>query len=319
MRVLDFVTSILKAFGFDRYDIFVSTKPADASGTDEQWEVATAALKKALETRGLPYQIDPGEGDVLRPEDRHQDQGLARPRVAVLDDPGGLPQPEPLRPRVHRRGRQGAPAGDAPPGPPRKPRALLRRAHRALRGRVPALARAGAGRRHPGDRGAPRLRAQGGREAARTRASGSTSTTGNEKLGYKIREAQVQKVPYMLVVGDKEVESRTRGRAPPPRRRPRRRPDGGETFGARVAPRSRTERASPARKAPRRLSWRCLIDNKTVRINDRIRAKEVRVIDEDGGAARHHAAPAGADASPRRRGSTSSRSRPRRPRRSAGS
>src|SRR5258706_488330 len=68
VRVLDFVTSILKAFGFDRYDIFVSTKPDKAAGTDEQWERATAALKGALEVRGLPYAIDPGEGGVYGPK-----------------------------------------------------------------------------------------------------------------------------------------------------------------------------------------------------------------------------------------------------------
>ena len=42
VRVLDFVTMILRTFGFERYDIYLSTKPAKASGTDEQWEVATA-------------------------------------------------------------------------------------------------------------------------------------------------------------------------------------------------------------------------------------------------------------------------------------
>ena len=82
----------------------------------------------------------PRRGRLLRAQDRHQDQGLAGPRVAVLDHPGGLPQPQPLRARVHRRGRQAPPAGDDPPRAAREPRALLRRAHRALRGRVPALA-----------------------------------------------------------------------------------------------------------------------------------------------------------------------------------
>src|SRR5439155_239722 len=68
LRVLDFVTGILKTFGFDRYDIYLSTKPDKASGTDEQWEVATAALKRALETRKLPYVVDPGEGVFYGPK-----------------------------------------------------------------------------------------------------------------------------------------------------------------------------------------------------------------------------------------------------------
>ena len=68
LRVLDFTTSILRTFGFDRYDIYLSTKPEKASGTDEQWEVATAALRKALESRGLPYEVDPGEGVFYGPK-----------------------------------------------------------------------------------------------------------------------------------------------------------------------------------------------------------------------------------------------------------
>src|SRR5215510_2504287 len=68
VRVLDFVTDILKAFGFDRYDMFLSTKPANASGTDEQWAVATEALRRALELRGHKYEVDPGEGTFYGPK-----------------------------------------------------------------------------------------------------------------------------------------------------------------------------------------------------------------------------------------------------------
>ncbi|HEY6548130.1 MAG TPA: threonine--tRNA ligase, partial [Vicinamibacteria bacterium] len=68
VRVLDFVTGILKAFGFERYDTYLSTRPASSTGTDEQWEAATAALRKALEKRGHAYQIDPGEGVFYGPK-----------------------------------------------------------------------------------------------------------------------------------------------------------------------------------------------------------------------------------------------------------
>src|SRR5512145_1403808 len=68
LRVLDFVTDILGTFGFERYDIYLSTKPEKASGSDEQWEVATGALRKALESRGLPYEVDPGEGVFYGPK-----------------------------------------------------------------------------------------------------------------------------------------------------------------------------------------------------------------------------------------------------------
>src|SRR5258705_7857868 len=68
VRVLDFVTSILKAFGFTEYELYLSTKPANASGTDEQWGIATEALRKALEIRGHKYTVDPGEGTFYGPK-----------------------------------------------------------------------------------------------------------------------------------------------------------------------------------------------------------------------------------------------------------
>ena len=107
----------------------------------------------------------------------------------------------------------------------------------------------------------------------------------SEKLGYKIREAQVQKVPYMLVVGDKEVEARNVA----VRHRQRGRPGRHGRCGA-GARRSRGSSAERATQEEAVSPGRCPIDQKAVRINDRIRAKEVRVIDDDGGAARHHAA-----------------------------
>jgi hypothetical protein len=127
LRVLDFVTNILKTFGFDRYDIYLSTKPEKASGTDEQWEVATAALKRALETRGLPYIVDPGEG--VSGRDRHQirtaDQGSARYQWTSTTTGSGWSSSATARP----------PAGH---DPPRAPRRLERfSVPRALRRRVP--------------------------------------------------------------------------------------------------------------------------------------------------------------------------------------
>src|SRR4029453_10444545 len=68
LRVLDFVTDILKAFGFDRYDIYLSPPPPKSPGTDEQWESATSSLKKALETRRFEYTVDPGEGVFYGPK-----------------------------------------------------------------------------------------------------------------------------------------------------------------------------------------------------------------------------------------------------------
>ena len=181
--------------------------PRRRRGADEQWEAATAALRKALESRELPYQVDAGEGVFYGPKIDIKIKDALGPRLAVLDDPGRLQQPEAVRPRVHRRGRQGAPAGHDPPRAARQPGALLRRADRALRRRLPALAGAGAGGRHPGRRAAPGVRASRSPPTLRDAGLRVEVDDRSEKMGYKIREAQLQKMPYMLVVGDKEVEA----------------------------------------------------------------------------------------------------------------
>ncbi len=207
LRVLDFTTMILRAFGFDRYDIFLSTKPAKASGTDEQWQAATAALKKALEIRGLPYQVDAGEGTFYGPKidikikdslerawqcstiqvDYHNP---ARFALEYIGEDGKAHQPV----MVHR--------------------ALLGSLERFFGVLIEHYAGAfplwlaplqavvvPVAERHQayGQEVAKAL----GEKGVRVRVDDRS-----EKMGYKIREAQVQKVPYMLVVGDKEVGAR---------------------------------------------------------------------------------------------------------------
>jgi threonyl-tRNA synthetase len=206
IRVLDFVVHILRAFGFDRYDIFLSTKPEQASGTDVQWEAATAALRKALEARALPYRVDPGEGVFYGPKidikikdalDRSWQcstiqidfHNPARFALEFIGDDGEAHAPV----MVHR--------------------ALLGSLERFFgvliehyAGAFPlwlapvqAVVVPVAARHHEYARSvAATLRASGIRVEVDDR---------NEKVGYKVREAQVQKVPYMLVVGDKEAEA----------------------------------------------------------------------------------------------------------------
>ncbi len=68
IKILDIVTFMLKTFGFAEYDIYVSTRPEKYVGDLEDWELATEALKKALERAGLSYEIDPGEGVFYGPK-----------------------------------------------------------------------------------------------------------------------------------------------------------------------------------------------------------------------------------------------------------
>jgi threonyl-tRNA synthetase len=208
VRVLDFTTNILKTFGFDHYDIYLSTRPENASGSEEQWEVATAALRRALELRKLPYQVDPGEGVFYGPKiDIKIKDVLERAwQCSTIQVDFHNPQ----RFQLEYIGEDGA---------AHRPIMI----HRALLGSlerffgvliehyagafpiwlapVQAVVIPVAERHQPyGHEVAGRLRAAGVRVSVDDRS---------EKMNYKIREAQVQKVPYMLVLGDREVEAGT--------------------------------------------------------------------------------------------------------------
>jgi threonyl-tRNA synthetase len=204
IRVLDFVTSILAAFGFTTYDIFLSTRPEKASGSEEEWAVATAALRKALETRGLAYTVDPGEGVFYGP----------KIDIKIKDCLDRAWQCSTIQVDFHNPERFGLEyVGED--GKAHRPVMV----HRALLGSlerffgvliehyagafplwlcpVQAVVLPVAERHHEVARGVrDRLRAAGVRAHLDDRS---------EKLGYRIRDAQLQKVPYMLVLGDKEA------------------------------------------------------------------------------------------------------------------
>jgi threonyl-tRNA synthetase len=67
-RCLHFVIEMLRAFGFHDYAMNLSTRPAKSVGSDESWQKATAALQKALESVGLPFQVDEGGGAFYGPK-----------------------------------------------------------------------------------------------------------------------------------------------------------------------------------------------------------------------------------------------------------
>jgi len=207
VRVLDFVTMILKTFGFDRYDIYLSTRPAKSAGTDEQWETATAALKGALETRGLAYTVDPGEGVFYGPkiDIKIKDQLDRAWQCSTIQVDFNNP---------NRFGLEYVGEDGKAHQPVMVHRALLGSLERFFgvliehyAGAFPlwlaplqAVVIPVAERHQDYARDvADHLRGRGVRVHVDDRS---------EKMNYKIREAQVQKVPYMLVVGDKEVEAK---------------------------------------------------------------------------------------------------------------
>ena len=205
-EILDMTLYVLRVFGFDRYDIYLSTRPEKSVGSDEHWELATGALKNALERQGLSYEIDPGEGVFYGPKiDIKIRDSLDRSwQCSTIQVDFNLPE----RFNVTFTGQD-----SQPHAPIMVHRALLGSLERFFgvliehyAGAFPTwLAPVQATVLTVADRHndwaeevVQRLRAAGIRAEADTR---------NEKLGKKIREAQLQKIPYMLVVGDQETEA----------------------------------------------------------------------------------------------------------------
>ncbi len=206
--ILEMTLYMLRVFGFDRYDVYLSTRPEKSVGSDENWERATSALKKALEDHGLDYAIDPGEGVFYGPKiDIKIRDSLDRSwQCSTIQVDFNLPE----RFQVEYIGEDGQPHA-----PIMVHRALLGSIERFFGvliehyggafplwlAPVQAVVLTVTDRHNEWAREVTeRLRAEGFRVEADLR---------NEKLGKKIREAQLQKIPYMLVIGDREVEEKT--------------------------------------------------------------------------------------------------------------
>jgi len=67
-NIIEFTIFILKTFGFNNYEIYLSTRPEKFVGTEENWQKATNALISALKKKSLQYEIDPGEGVFYGPK-----------------------------------------------------------------------------------------------------------------------------------------------------------------------------------------------------------------------------------------------------------
>ena len=76
--VIDFIDYVYNIFGF-KYHIELSTKPKDAMGTEEEWEIATSALKEAMDSKEIPYVINEGDGAFYGPKlDFHLEDSIGR-------------------------------------------------------------------------------------------------------------------------------------------------------------------------------------------------------------------------------------------------
>ena len=207
MKVIELFDRIYSQFGL-KYHVELSTKPDNAMGDDAIWEAATEALRNAIEAKGIPYVINPGDGAFYGPKlDYHIEDSLGRTwQCGTIQLDMTLPE----RFQIEYIGEDG-----------QKHRPIM--IHRACFGSMERFIGiltehyAGAfptwmapvqvkilpiSEKHV--EYAKKLAKQMHRDYVRVEVDDRS-----EKIGYKIRQAQMAKVPYMLVVGDKEVEEGT--------------------------------------------------------------------------------------------------------------
>ena len=203
--LLDFVVGLLRDFGLTEFEAELSTRPEKYVGEPRGVGGGRGGAQARPGCLGPALHDRRGRGGVLRAEDRRARAGRDRAPLAAVHPPGRFPGTGPVRHRVPGGGRLPAAAVHDPPGAVRLDRAVLRHPDRALRGRVPALAGAGAGGGHPDRRHARGRTWRRSPPGCATRGSGWRSTTATDRMQKKIRTAQRQKVPYMLLAGDDDV------------------------------------------------------------------------------------------------------------------
>ena len=151
--LLRFVLDLLADYGLEDFYLELSTKdPEKFVGSDEMWEEATNSLAEVADGIRSRTGARSRRRGLLRPEDLRAGPRRAGPQLADVDHSGRFQLPGAFRTGIHRRRRFAPAAGNDPPCAVRIDRAVFRHPHRALRGRVPGLAGAGAGGRHPGCR-----------------------------------------------------------------------------------------------------------------------------------------------------------------------
>ena len=177
---LRFGLDVLHLFGFANVKVVPGHPPGRLHGRARG--VGRRRGRHPARARSGGHALRGGRGRrrLLRPEDRPQDPRRHRPRVAVHDLPARLPDARALRAGIRRVGRL-APASDHdPPRAARLDRALHRRAHRALRRRLPDVAGPGAGARDHGQREGRGLWPRGREHPARRRAARRRRSVGRQ-------------------------------------------------------------------------------------------------------------------------------------------
>ncbi len=205
MGVARLIHEVYTLFGF-QYHVELSTRPEDSMGSDEDWEMATEGLRSALEELGLDYVVNEGDGAFYGPKiDFHLVDAIGRTwQCGTIQLDFQLPQRFELE-------YQGA------DGEKHRPIMIHRVAFGSIERFIGILIEHFAGAfptwlapvqvkvlpiSEKFADYAEKVRTQFDDAGLRVELD-----TRSEKIGYKIREAQVQKIPYMVIVGQKEKES----------------------------------------------------------------------------------------------------------------
>ena len=188
--VAQLIDSVYKLFGF-KYHVELSTRPEDSMGSDEDWEMATDGLRSALDEMGLDYVVNEGDGAFYGPKiDFHLVDAIGRTwQCGTIQLDFQLPQ----RFELEYIGADGE---------KHRPIMIHRVAFGSIERFIGILIEHFAGA-FPTWLAPVQVKVLPISDAENIRAEVDTRS---EKIGYKIREAQKNKIPYMLVVGQKEEE-----------------------------------------------------------------------------------------------------------------
>ena len=205
LGVIKLIDEFYNVFGF-KYHIELSTRPEKSIGNDEMWELSTKALKEALDEKGVEYKINEGDGAFYGPKiDFHLEDSIGRTwQCGTIQLDMNLPERFDL-------------SYIGADGEKHRPVMIHRVVFGSIERFIAILTEHFAGafptwlspvqvkllpiidKHHDyAYEVKAKLEAKGIRVEVDTR---------NEKIGYKIREAQLDKTPYMLVIGDKEMEN----------------------------------------------------------------------------------------------------------------
>ncbi|WP_290772909.1 threonine--tRNA ligase [Anaerofustis sp.] len=203
--VIDFIDYVYGMFGF-KYHVELSTRPDDSMGTDEEWNMATEALREAMEAKGMNYVVNEGDGAFYGPKlDFHLEDCLGRTwQCGTIQLDFQMPQRFDLTYVGH-------------DGEKHRPVMIHRVIFGSIERFIGILTEHFAGafplwlapvqvKLIPiTDRNLEYVK--GIKDKLEQSGIRCEIDDRSEKMGYKIREAQLEKVPYMLIAGDRDMEN----------------------------------------------------------------------------------------------------------------